>query len=110
MKVRGGMQQGVVADITMLDPEKVTDRSTYETGEEGRPTTGILYVIVNGRMVVKDSECQKVWARQPSRFPVEQKGRFVPISVEKWTRNFAIPTIGVHQSGAEPNIYFQRKR
>lgn len=108
MKVRGRLQHGMVADITIFDPEKVTDNATYKMSEQGKPTTGIPYVIVNGQMVVKDSEFRKVWsAGQPIRFPVEAKGRFIPISVEEWTNNFAIPTIDVHQSGAEPNIYLK---
>jgi N-acyl-D-amino-acid deacylase len=103
------MQQGMVADITIFDPEKVTDNATYKMGEQGKPTTGIPYVIVNGQMVVKDSEFRKAWsAGRPIRFPVEAKGRFVPISIEEWTNNFAIPTIDVQQSGAEPNIYLKR--
>jgi len=70
MKLRGRMQHGMVADITIFDPEKVTDNSTYKAGEQGLPTTGIPYVIVSGKMVVKDSKFQYgVWAGQPIRCP-----------------------------------------
>jgi N-acyl-D-amino-acid deacylase len=103
MQVRGRMQQGMVADITIFDPEKVTDHSTYKTGENGLPTTGIPYVIVNGKMVVKNSEFQKVWAGQPIRYPVESKGRFVPASVERWIETFGIETFSVDDSGTKPH-------
>jgi len=93
MKVRGRMQEGMVADITIFDPENVVDKATYKAGEQGMPTYGIPYVIVGGRMVVKDSEFQKgVWAGQPIRFPVEEKGRFVPATVEQWLKTFTIDT------------------
>lgn len=58
-------------------------------GEQGLPTTGIPYVIVNGKLVVKNSEFQKVGAGQPISFSVEQEGRFTPLDVEKWTRTFS---------------------
>lgn len=108
MKVRGRMQQGMVADITIFDPEKVTDNATYKMGEQGKPTTGIPYVIVNGQMVVKDSEFRKVWsAGQPIRFPVEDKGRFVPASVEEWIGTHAIH---VSDCAADPDSPYHKER
>jgi len=77
MKVRGRMQESMVADIVVFEPEKVTDNSTYQKGT--LPTTGIPYVIVNGVMVVKDSKVLKdVTPGQPIRFKPEEKGRFKP--------------------------------
>lgn len=90
MKVRGRMQEGMVADITIFNPETVTDNATYQAGEQGLPTTGIPYVIVNGKIVIKDSKFQKVWAGQPIRYPVENKGRFVPSSTEQWLKVHSI--------------------
>ncbi len=88
MQQRGQLQVGKVADITIFDPEKVTDNSTYKMGEQGKPTTGIPYVVVNGWLVVMDSKFQKgVWAGQSIRFPVEEKPRFEPITVETWTNS-----------------------
>ncbi|NIP26480.1 MAG: hydrolase, partial [Phycisphaerae bacterium] len=46
MQVRGRMQEGMVADITIFNPQTVTDNSTYAKGT--LPSTGILHVIVNG--------------------------------------------------------------
>ena len=61
-------------DIAILDPEKVTNNSTYQMGEQGLPIAGAPYVIVSGEVVVKDSEFRKLWAGQPIRFPLEEKG------------------------------------
>jgi hypothetical protein len=104
MKVRGRMQEGMVADITIFDPEKAQDNATYKVGEQGLPSTGIPYVIVNGTVVVKNSEFQyDVFPGQPVRFPVEQKGRFEPASIEKWVKEFAInaPSIDAYD---EPDV------
>lgn len=103
MQVRGRIQEGMVADITIFDPNTVTERSTYKAGEQGLPTAGIPYVIVSGQQVVKKGEFQKVWAGQPIRFPVEDKGRHEQLSVEDWTRHFAISTFTVDDSGAKPD-------
>lgn len=86
MQERGRMQKGMVADITIFDPEKVTDNATYEKG--ALPSTGIPCVVVNGTIVVKDSKVLKdVNAGQPIRFgPV--KSRFEPISIENWTKTY----------------------
>ena len=62
MKVRGRIQEGMVADITIFDPETVTDNATPEIGKNSLPSTGIPYVIVNGTVVVDDSKVQRVSA------------------------------------------------
>jgi N-acyl-D-glutamate deacylase len=84
MKQRGRIQVGKVADITVFNPETITDNSTFRIGENGIPTTGIPYVIVNGVIVVKDSEVLPVKAGKQIRFPIEAKGRFTPIDKEDW--------------------------
>jgi N-acyl-D-glutamate deacylase len=96
MKVRGRVQAGMVADLTLFNPETVAGRSTFKTGENGLPSEGIPYVIVNGVVVVKDSQALPVKPGQPIRFPVEEKGRFVPISEEKWLNDYTITPIDVH--------------
>ncbi|MBU1235083.1 MAG: amidohydrolase family protein [Proteobacteria bacterium] len=93
MKQRGRIQVGKVADITIFNPETITDNSTFKLGENGIPTTGIPYVIVNGVIVVKDSEVLPVKAGQEIRFPVEPKGRFTPIDKDDWRMKH---TIGVN--------------
>jgi N-acyl-D-amino-acid deacylase len=85
MKDRGRLQVGKIADITIFDAENVTDNSTYKAGEHGIPSTGIPYVIVNGTIVVKDSEVlADVKPGQPIRFPVEAEARFEPVDVNRW--------------------------
>lgn len=95
MKERGRVQVGKVADLTLFDPLTVTDNATYKAGENGLPPTGTPYVIVNGTIVVKDSEVLPVKPGQPIRFPVEDKGRFQPVDVNKWldTRVIALPAL-----------------
>ena len=80
MKIRGRMQEGMVADIVVFDPAGVTDNADFTQGANGDPTTGIPYVIVHGRVVVDNSKVRKVMAGQAIRFPVEEKGRFEPVS------------------------------
>ncbi len=65
-----------------------------------RPTATVL---VNGQQVVKNGEFQRVWAGQPIRFPVEEKGRFEPANVEQWVKDFSVNTISVDDSPVNPN-------
>ncbi len=94
MQQRGRMQVGMVADITMFDPETVTDNATYKNGENGLASTGIPHVIVNGHFVVRDSKtsAKRPTFGQPIRYPVEETGRHVPASAEKWVRDYVTPT------------------
>ena len=85
-QLRGRMQEGMVADITMFDPETVRDNATYAKGT--LPSTGIQHVIVNGKLVMKDQEPLKgVNPGQPVRFePV--KSKFEPLTIDKWQNTF----------------------
>lgn len=47
---KGRVQVGCDADLTLFDPEKITDKATYI--EPGQPSEGIPYVIVNGILAV----------------------------------------------------------
>lgn len=68
MRKRGRMQTGMIADITIFNPDTVTDNSDYPVGKAGLPCTGIPYVIVNGTVVVRDSKVLKeVYPGQPIR-------------------------------------------
>lgn len=88
MKARGRMQEGMVADITIFNPENVTDNSDYENGKNGLPSTGIPYVLVNGQFVVKESKVlDGVFPGQAVRYPIEDKGRFVPLEREAYLEN-----------------------
>jgi hypothetical protein len=57
------------ADITIFGSLKVTDNATYEKGTI--LSTGIPYVVVNGTIVVKDSEILK-GAIPANRFGMNQ--------------------------------------
>jgi N-acyl-D-glutamate deacylase len=106
MKDRGRVQVGKIADLTLFDPDTVTDNSTYTAGENGLPSTGIPYVIVNGTIVVKDSKVlAEVKPGQPIRYPVEPVGRFEPVDVTRWISEktimpVALPSVddcGLHE-------------
>ena len=84
-RTKGRVQVGADADIVVFNPDTVTDNSTYEPGMGALPSTGIPYVLVNGVVVVKDSEVQKVFPGKPIRFPVLEKGRLDQISIEPRT-------------------------
>ncbi|MBN2254533.1 MAG: D-aminoacylase [Deltaproteobacteria bacterium] len=47
---RGWLREGFFADIVIFDPDRVTDRATWE--EPHQYPEGINYVIVNGRVVI----------------------------------------------------------
>ena len=97
MQERGRMQEGMVADITVFDPDAVTDHATYEKGT--LPSTGIPYVVVNGVIVVKDSRVLKgVNPGQPIRFdPV--KSRFEPITLDGWYKTYYAAPIDLGGGG-----------
>jgi N-acyl-D-aspartate/D-glutamate deacylase len=53
MRRKGRLQEGMDADITVFDPETVTDRATYR--KPALASEGIPFVLVNGTLVVKHS-------------------------------------------------------
>jgi len=72
MAHKGRIQVGADADITIFDPETVTDNSTLDAGKNALPSTGIPHVVVNGTIVVKDSKVLKdVFPGKPIRLPVK---------------------------------------
>ena len=96
MKNRGRVQVGKIADLTLFDPDAVTDNSTFSVGENGLPSTGIPYVIVNGTVVVEKSKVLKdVKPGQPIRYPVEGNGRFVAVDKNRWIGEKTITAIDV---------------
>ena len=92
MQVRGRMQEGMVADITIFDPATVTDNGTYKMGENGLPSTGIPYVLVSGTIMVRNSKVvDGVFPGQPIRFEPEASGRFEPLEKKAYLQNLFSP-------------------
>jgi len=56
MKRKGRIQVGADADITVFDPDTVIDRATF--AEPNQFSEGIKYVIVDGKIVVKNEMIQ----------------------------------------------------
>lgn len=54
LKDRGMIHSGLAADLVLFDPESVIDKATY-TDPHQYPE-GIHFVIVNGKIVIKDQE------------------------------------------------------
>jgi len=54
LRDRGVIRPGARADLVVLDARSVADQATY--AEPHRYPTGIEYVLVNGRFVIKDGE------------------------------------------------------
>ena len=90
MEKRGRMQEGMVADITIFDPDNVKEGSDYEMGKSGLPPFGIPHIIVNGVLVKKDNKATDEFPGLPIRYPVEKKGRFVAADKEIWLETFTI--------------------
>jgi N-acyl-D-aspartate/D-glutamate deacylase len=100
MKIRGRIQEGMVADITIFDPQTVDEGSDYKSGMNGLPPIGLPHVIVNGQFVKRDNKATDVMAGQQIRFPVEEKGRFVPATTKQWLKDFTL----VDSGAAKPRV------
>jgi N-acyl-D-aspartate/D-glutamate deacylase len=56
MKKKGRIREGADADITVFDPDKVIDRSTYE--DPSKFSEGMRHVLVNGVSLVREGQLQ----------------------------------------------------
>jgi N-acyl-D-aspartate/D-glutamate deacylase len=56
LSTKGRLQIGADADIVIFDPQRVTDRATFEN--PAQYSEGIPYVMVNGVWVVKDGQLE----------------------------------------------------
>ena len=73
MQERGRMQEGMVADITIFNPDTIRDNSTFALGERALQPTGIPHVIIGGQFVVRDGVVDlDSRPGQPIRYPVAQ--------------------------------------
>ncbi|WP_461534013.1 N-acyl-D-amino-acid deacylase family protein [Sinomicrobium sp.] len=56
IKDRGAIEEGYYADVVLFDPNTIKDNSNYDNGEV--LASGVPYVIVNGKLVIKDGQWQ----------------------------------------------------
>ena len=56
LPAKGRIKEGVDADITIFDPARIEDKSTYEN--PAQYAEGIPWVIVNGTVVVREGKLQ----------------------------------------------------
>lgn len=54
MRNKGRIRAGADADLTIFDPQTISDRATFQ--EAARESIGVRFVIVNGVLVVKDGQ------------------------------------------------------
>lgn len=62
---RGRIKVGYFADVIVFDPKTVADRATYEQPE--KLSTGMKYVIVNGKISIDEGKYTKVLAGRALR-------------------------------------------
>ena len=56
MKNKGRIRVGADADLTIFDPQTISDRSTFQ--DPAQPSVGVRFVVVNGVLLVKDGQLQ----------------------------------------------------
>jgi len=59
LKYRGLIKEGMCADITIFDPDRIIDKATYMHSEYPE---GIKYVIINGKLVVEEGIHNRILA------------------------------------------------
>lgn len=73
LQERGRMQEGMIADIAMFNPETIGPASTMKEGERGLFSKGIPHVLVSGQIIIENGESNtKLRAGKPIRYEVKQ--------------------------------------
>ncbi|MGI9435976.1 MAG: hypothetical protein ACR2Q4_14310 [Geminicoccaceae bacterium] len=76
MQERGRMQEGMIADITIFDPETITETSSMQQGMNESFTQGIPYVLVSGRIIIDEGVANiALKPSQPIRYPIITEGQ-----------------------------------
>jgi dihydroorotase len=71
MRNKGRIRPGADADLTIFDPQTISDRSTFQN--PAQYSDGIKFVIVNGVAIVKNGQLQPgVRPGLPVRAPIER--------------------------------------
>jgi dihydroorotase len=74
MRRKGRIAVGADADITVFDPDRLIDRSTYENGAV--PSAGIPHVLVGGTFVVRNGTLvEGAYPGRPVRATIQSNGR-----------------------------------
>ena len=93
LQERGRIQEGMLADIAIFDPDKVTEHATFKSGHE-RPAIDRYSLRTrqrhSRRKRLAGSERRIPWPA--TTFPVEHKGRFEPASGKTWLKTYTIKT------------------
>jgi N-acyl-D-aspartate/D-glutamate deacylase len=63
MKLRGRIQSGAIADITMFDPEKISDRA--DVSNPAQESVGIVHVMVGGQLARNNNKNNNVQSGVP---------------------------------------------
>ena len=63
MRLRGRIQSGAVADITMFDPESISDRA--DVSNPAQESIGIVNVMVGGQLARSDNKNNNVQSGVP---------------------------------------------
>ena len=64
---RGYLRAGAMADIAVLDADRIRDRATYD--QPRQPSEGTVHVLVNGRFAIRDGDPTDALAGRPIRRP-----------------------------------------
>jgi len=76
MRNKGRLRVGADADVTIFDPQRVIDRSTFE--DPAKYAEGIKFVLVNGALVVKEGLLQSgTYPGRPVRAPFKASVAFL---------------------------------
>jgi N-acyl-D-aspartate/D-glutamate deacylase len=66
---RGSLKEGFVADILVFDPEKISDMAIYSAPHQY--SKGVLYLMINGKMVIENGSYNGSLAGKPIRMNKE---------------------------------------
>ena len=62
---RGSLKEGFVADIVVFDPDRISDKATYDSPH--RYSEGVEYLLINGRPVIEEGRANGLFAGKPIR-------------------------------------------